>query len=180
MKSLSLRAGLTESAIRDAIGRGRSPSIDNFVKMAEALGVSPVWLLQGDERFRLKIPTIGVAGDGETWIAPSGRQASSALDIDIAGSDLICVRVVGNGLSPTYRNGDELLCQRKTGAHADNLIGLDCVIETKDGRRYIKVIGKGKGPNLYDLRSLNPVLKDVENVVIAWAAPIVMVKRAGV
>lgn len=177
MKSLSLKAGLSESAVRDAVTRGRDPSIDNFVKIAEALGVSPVWLLQGDERFRLKVPTIGVATIHETWQAKPLKAASAQFDIDVAGSDVIAIRIEGDAMSPVYRDGDELLCERRTGAFVDNLVGTDCVVETEDGRRFIKVIARGSKPGCFNLRSFNPMIKDVENVRIAWAAPIVMIKR---
>ncbi|WP_181708779.1 LexA family transcriptional regulator [Chthonobacter rhizosphaerae] len=44
MKSLSLSAGLGETFVRDALKRGRKPSIDNFQKLAVALGVSTDYL----------------------------------------------------------------------------------------------------------------------------------------
>jgi len=94
MKSLSLKAGLSESAVRDAITRGRSPSVDNFVRLAEALGVSPVWLLQGDERFRLRVPLVGVASGHETWTAKGGDK-SADFDLDLASADVICIRIEG-------------------------------------------------------------------------------------
>jgi len=180
MKALSLRAGLTESGIRDAIGRGRSPSIDNFVKIAEALGVSPVYLLQGDERFRLKVPIIGTASSHDMWVPSKVGKAATNFDLDVAGGDMISIRIEGDGMSPVYRDGDELVCQRRSGGNVDNLVGLDCVVETTDGRRYVKIIAKGTGMNVYNLRSFNPVVRDVENVAIAWAAPILVVKRASV
>jgi len=69
MKQLSLKAGLSESAVRDVLSRGREPGVDNFLKMAEAAGVSPSWLLQGDEGSRLNEPAelAEVAGGSAGW-----------------------------------------------------------------------------------------------------------------
>lgn len=49
MKTASRAAGLGDTFVRDVIARGRSPRSDALVKLAEALGVSPQWLLTGEE-----------------------------------------------------------------------------------------------------------------------------------
>lgn len=177
MKALSLRAGLSESAVRDILNRGHSPNIDTLVALADALGVSPVWLLEGSEKPRLKIPAVGIASSDEVW-APADAKSSAIFDVVGPGQDLVSVRVEGNGLSPTYRHGDELLCRRHSGGFIDNLIGLDCLLMTADGERYIKILARGSSPGLFNLRSFNPLVRDIENVAVAWAAPVLMVKRA--
>lgn len=45
MKSLSAAAGQNETYIRDILQRNRTPTIDKFVRVAEALGVSASFLL---------------------------------------------------------------------------------------------------------------------------------------
>jgi lambda repressor-like predicted transcriptional regulator len=45
MKSASKRAGLGETFVRDMLARGRRPSIENFVKLCEAIGLDPGPLL---------------------------------------------------------------------------------------------------------------------------------------
>lgn len=47
MKDLSLAAGQGATYVRDVLERQRSPSIDNFVAMANALNVDPGSLLTG-------------------------------------------------------------------------------------------------------------------------------------
>lgn len=178
MKSLSLKAGLSESAVRDMLTRGRSPSVENFVSIAETLGVSPNWLLQGDERFRLSIPSIGASASGETWVAKPSKTGNAQFDLDVANADMISLRIEDDSMSPIYRAGDELFCRRIAGTYFDNLVGADCVVETIDGKRFIKILAKGNKPSHYTLRSFNPTVKDIENVRLTWAAPIIMIKRA--
>jgi transcriptional regulator with XRE-family HTH domain len=48
MKSLSLKAGLGETFVRDALKRGRKPSIENFKKLAAELSM-PVSFLMGED-----------------------------------------------------------------------------------------------------------------------------------
>lgn len=45
MRSLSEAAGLNQTYIRDILERQRTPTIDKFTRVAEALGVSPSYLL---------------------------------------------------------------------------------------------------------------------------------------
>lgn len=175
MKAVSLRAGLSESGLRDVLSRGVSPSIDTFVRISETLGVSPIWLLQGDEQFRLNVPVAGVIRDADVW-HPAGGELSR-FDLDAATQELICIRVEGDGMSPVYRRGDEIFCSRHSGTYIDNFIGLDCVVQTADGQRLIRILARGSKPGLFNLRSFNPLVKDVENVAIAWAAPVQMIKR---
>lgn len=180
MKALSLKAGLSESAVRDAVNRGREPSVENFIKMAEAAGVSPGYLLQGDERFRLHIPLIGFTTKGEDW-APleQNKKPAATTEFALKEHDIVAIEVRGDGMSPVYRDGDQLFCQRRTGSYVDNLVGLDCVLRTTAGDHHIKILAKGTRPGTFNLRSYNPVFKDIENVPIEWAAPIIWIKRGG-
>lgn len=45
MKAVSLKAGLGAGAVFDILRRGASPSIDNFIAICRALGVSPAAIL---------------------------------------------------------------------------------------------------------------------------------------
>ena len=126
MKALSLRAGMSDTFVRDILKRDRSPSIDHFVAIANALGVPPMRLLYGDDRFRLKIPTVGIVSGGEGWTPYDGdTHPRETVDFDVDGSDVVALEVRGDSMSPVYRNGDRLICRRTHGSNVHNLIGAD-------------------------------------------------------
>lgn len=180
MKSLSLKAGLNPSAVRDAIVRGRIPSVDAFCAIADAAGVSPGWLLQGDERFRIEIPLVGYASGGEGWTPfpeQSNARARETVEFELGDHDVIAIEVRGDSMTPVYRDRDHLFCQRRAGSFAHNLIGQDCVLRTVEGECYIKILAKGTKSGRFNLRSYNPLFTDIENVALDWAAPVVWIKR---
>lgn len=182
MKRLSLKAGLSESAVRDAVNRGRAPSVDTFVKLATAAGVSPSVLLQGDERFHLKIPLVGVATGAEAWTPfeeTPDRRARDTVDFELGDTDILAIEIRGNAMSPVYRDRDQLFCHRRTGSYVDNLVGLDCVLRTADGDNLVKILAKGSKPGLFNLKSYNPLARELENIALEWAAPIVWIRRGG-
>lgn len=177
MKSLSRKAGLGDTYVNDVLARGYKPTVENFIAIAEAAGVSPAWLLQGDEQSTIKIPMIGIVAGGEKWTPVQGK--SGVLDFDSKGYDLIEVEVRGNDMAPAFRDQDLLIGQRHSGRFLQNLVGLDCIAYTTKGVGYVKILQKGSRPGVFNLRSYNPAAPDVENVALEWAAPIIWIKRGG-
>lgn len=176
MKALSRKAGLSDSYVHDVMVRGFKPTIENFVAIADAAGVSAAWLLQGDQESTIKIPLVGV-GTGEKWAAVQGK--APTIEFDLKGFDLIQLEVRGNELAPIYRDQDILIGQRHAGRFLQNLVGTDCIICTTKGVGYVKILRKGSRPGVFNLRSFNSAAEDLENVAIEWAAPITWIKRGG-
>jgi len=176
MKELSLRAGLNQSTMQKLLSTTTSPSIATFMAIARELGVSPAFLLTGDEAFKVEVPVVGIVSAGEFW-DPSSDAAPRSIEFDIGDGTPIAIEVRGDSMSPVYRSGDVLICERRTTKHADNLIGRDCVIKTVDGIGYIKILRRGSRPGVYSLKSYNPISPDIDDVSIDWAAPISWVKR---
>jgi phage repressor protein C with HTH and peptisase S24 domain len=77
---------------------------------------------------------------------------------------------------PVYRDGDVLICQRRRGREIE-AARQDCVVETADGRHLVKMVRKGTRPGLFTLQSYNRLYDDIENVSLAWAAPVRWIKR---
>lgn len=181
MKALSLRAGMSAATVhtwfRGAGGsRAVSPSIDNFIAIAEALGVSPEYLLTGGEAPRFLVPVVGIASAGEGWTAQPDTSADP-LEMEIGDGDPVAIQVRGDSMSPVYRNGDTLVCHRRGGRYADNLIGKDCVVLTATGEGYVKILRRGSRPGVYALKSYNPTFEDIEDVALRWVAPVIWIKR---
>lgn len=155
---------------------GSDPTIDNFLAICKGLGVSPSQLLEEGESFAPSIAVVGYVSGGEGW-TPVDANTAETVELDIARVDTIAVEVRGDSMSPVYRSGDKLICQRHYGPHLDNFIGRDCVIQTRDGDHFIKILKRGTKPNRMTLKSYNPLVDDIEDVAIAWAAPVLWVKR---
>lgn len=172
---LSVQAGMDRSTLGKILA-GSDPTIDNFLSICKQLGISPSQLLEDGESFAPSITLVGYVSGGEGWTPIEGSTTES-VEFDIARSDVIAVEVRGDSMSPVYRNGDKLICQRHFGPFLDNLIGRDCVIQTKDGQHFVKILKRGSRPNRMTLKSYNPLVDDIEDVSIAWAAPVLWVKR---
>lgn len=184
MKSVSLKAGKNAGFLSDLYSPQdptkppKDVTVDVFVKLAKAAGVSPVWLLQGDESFHLSIPTIGVVDKGEEW-TPTPDAQEAPVDFGLVAHDTVSLEVRGNSMAPAYRDGDFLVCSRFYGPSLDNLIGQDCVVRTLKGQCLLKILRRGSRPGRFNLRSYIPSVDDIEDVQLAWAAPVVWIKRGG-
>lgn len=179
MKALSLKANLSPSTVHSILTKGASPSIDNFIAICTALGVSPSELLDGEVTPRLSIPIVGFVSAGEGWTPiDNATSPEDKIEFDLGAHDTIGIEVRGDSMSPVYRNGDFLVCYRQFGPNADNCIGLDCVVRTADNRHFVKILKRGSRPGRFNLKSYNPLVDDVEDVALSWAAPIAWVRRA--
>jgi hypothetical protein len=179
-KALSKRAKLSGGYVHAVLKQGRTPSIDNFVKIAKVCGVEPCWLLFGDHCFRMQFPVIGRARQKESW-RPANRDNARKV-ICAAGPaavDIVAIEVFGDSNAPAYRNQDILFCKRHAGPDLQRVIlGRDCVLRTQTGEYFIKQVLKGQKPGTFTLRSVShPVVKDLKNIAVEWAAPIVWIKR---
>lgn len=178
MKSISLKANLSPSTLHSIISKGASPSVDNFLAICDAIGVSPTELLMGDRQSSVSIPIVGFVSAGEGWTPIDGATGhDDRVEFDLGAHDTIGIEVRGDSMAPVYRHGDFLVCYRQFGSNADNCIGLDCVVQTADRRHFVKILKRGSRPGRFNLKSYNPVVDDVEDVALAWVAPVAWIKR---
>jgi phage repressor protein C with HTH and peptisase S24 domain len=178
MKALSKKAKLSASYIHAILKQGRTPSVDNFLKIAKACGAEPSWLLFGDDRFR--IPVIGRARQVEVWQPVNEDNVGKLVFFERdTPTDMVAIEVSGNSNAPAYRDGDLLFCSRHAGLNLHKaILGRDCVMRTRTGKCLIKQALKGQTPGTFTLRSVNNlVAKDLKNVSLEWAAPIVWIRR---
>ena len=178
MKALSLKANLSPSTVHSIVSKGASPSIDNFLAICAALGVSPAQLLEGEFRQTKSIPIVGFVSAGEGWTPiDHATGPEDKIEFDLGAHDTIGIEVRGDSMSPVYRNGDFLICYRQFGPNADNCIGLDCVVRTADNRHFVKILKRGTRPGRFILKSYNPLVDDIEDVALSWSAPVAWVRR---
>jgi phage repressor protein C with HTH and peptisase S24 domain len=175
MKGVSLKAGLSESFVRDVINRGADPSAENLAAICSVIGITPYDLQSGSEPVKRVIPVVGIVSAGEGWT--NVDDGTDTVEFELGPHDSIAIEVRGDSMVPVYRSGDTLICHRQFGPHADNLIGLDCVVRTADGRNFVKILRRGTRPGRFNLRSYNSAVDDIEDVALAWVAPVAWIKR---
>ena len=180
MKELSLSAGLGETAVRDILERRTNPRLDTLLAVCGVLGLTIAELVEGDVSVYQKVPLIGCISAGEGWLPFDDERdtVSDTIELRVDGGEPVGLEVRGDSMSPVYRNGDLLIGSKQSGPRADNLVGLDCIVLTDRNERYVKFLAKGDAPGKFHLRSYNPAHKDIPNVRLQWAAPIVWVKRS--
>ena len=176
-KTLSLAAGHGETFIRDLLA-GSDPSVEKLSRVVEVLGVTIGYILDGEAPTFQKVHVIGQVETAESW-APFEPDPDQGGDVEIRvdGGEAIAVEVQGDAMSPAYRDKDILIGAKSIGRYVDNLIGLDCIVMTEDGRRYVKILQKGVARGTFNLRSLKPGKDDIVGVKVVWAAPIAWIKR---
>lgn len=177
MKDASLAAGMNHSAVSEYLGaKKKVPSIENFLAICEAVGVSPVKILGGMDQPQ-RVPVLGIVSGGEGWTAIDEHKADP-IEFTAGDDDLIGFEVRGDSMEPAFRDGDFLVCQRRTGRHAHNLLNSDCVVKTVTGGQYVKILKRGRQPGLFTLKSYNPRFDDIIDVQIEWAARVIWIRRA--
>lgn len=165
-RSLSLKAGLSQTAVRDLLERTDNPGIGTLHKVAEALEV-PVESINGSQRVLLG-GEIGAGGviayfkdDHEVEYVPRPP---------LAPGPLMAFRVSGESMLPKYEPGDIIYIRRDHEGVLPNYLGRYCAVHLSDGGTYLKMLAPGTEAGRFTLRSLNAA--DMENVEVVWASPV--------
>ena len=169
-KRLSREAGLSESAVRDLMGKVDDPRIGTLLKLASYLQIPPGQL------FGQAVPVVGLVGVDGIIKFFEGESGETAPMPPTALGELIAIRVVGDALFPVHKNGDILYVSRSHDRIEPNCFGEECAVQLLDGRAYLKTLAEGSKPGCHHLRAFNA--PDIENAQLAWAAPVLFVWRA--
>lgn len=175
MKGWSLRAGLNETAVRDAIEKG-NPTYRTLVALALERGMNPAELAFGAVMPKTEIKVVGIVSAGDGWTAPDDPD-DGVIEFAINGGNMIAIEVRGDSMFPVYRDGDFLICERRQGYDMRSYVGLDCAIKTKAGDGYVKKLLSGSRAGRFDLQSYNISYDYIRDSEIEWAAPVQWVKR---
>lgn len=175
MKELSIAARLGETAVRDMLERHAAPRVSSLEAIAQVLGMSLSELYDGAENAAQTLRIVGSISAGDTWDHDTDEEAHVGFRIE--GGELIAIKVQGASLLPVYRAGDVLIGAKRTGANVDNLIGLECIVETDTGQRVVRFLTRGQMRGRYTLRSANPANPDIPDAKVVWAAAIEWVRR---
>lgn len=178
------KTGYSKSVFRDLFHgrptkgvRPSEPSVERARQIAHVLGLTLSTLFEGETASPSTITINGVVGGrGDMWVNIPIKSAR-AVPLSMLAGDVSVVLVDGEEHEPDYRRGDVLCGQHMIGKALDNIIGLDCIIETTDGERLLKCLMRGSRPGRYTLRSLRRGIGDIVDAKLKWAAPIQMILR---
>lgn len=194
-KAARLASGMSQTALAKRVGaaqqligqleRGEVRSTRLIYKIANALGVTAnsldpeIPLANSNKQF---IPVVGYVGAGAEVLAIDDHEKGGGLEeieppYDGLSPSTVAVRVRGNSMYPTFRDGDLLLYDRQDNGDLVHLIGKDCVVSLQDGRKFIKQL-KRLPTGEYYLYSVNLDAEPIFGVEIEWAAKVKIVLKA--
>lgn len=140
---LAVRAGLSDSAIRDLFRKGASPKLSTALALAGALGASIDEVIAAGHRPRrvdlgavapdssrlIPVYDVGASAGSGAFVEAEAHIHNLAFDsaflrlmTDAAARDLCIIKVQGHSMEPTLIDGDQVLVDRsKTNLSFDGL-----------------------------------------------------------
>ena len=175
MKAASLRAGLSETFVRDALVRGRVPTIQNLARLAEACGL-PLAAFTSDEFTDVRVRVVGYVGAGaETHLFADGQGpfdwAPAPPD---ARANTVAVRVRGTSMAGLIDDGSLLYYDERSDPPTADMNGALCILGLTDGRVVVKKLYKGGKRGRWNLISTNDA--PMMDQAVEWAAKVTSVR----
>jgi phage repressor protein C with HTH and peptisase S24 domain len=178
--SWATKAKVDEAGVRRFLKGGtNSLRLDTIEKLASAVNMKSTDLIR--ETKMPQIPLVGYVGTGAEVFAIDENEKSSGLEmldmpitskVNIPAREIMAVRVKGDSMLPIIQDGWIIYY------HAQNSIEKClrklCVVKIKNGSIFIKELRKGEKVGSYSLFSYNA--REVENVQIEWAYPIISIE----
>jgi len=172
-RDLSREAGLNETAVRDLLNKVTDPRIGTLCRLAKALDVSPETLFGG---------SVEIAGrvneDGEILPNPENPNRVEIVPRPPeAIGNVLAYRIEGDDLMPAYRAGDVVYVSREQELGEQAFDGMECAVQiAATGAMLLRTVHKADKPGRFNL-SIFKFNKPLENVQLAWAAPVLFVMR---
>ena len=178
---LARRAGVSKENVKKYCqGLISQPRGDTLPRLAEALDVHGIWLRDGVGPQWRRIPLVGSLEAGgrfrsSEFKSANGEDFGPSLVFELVGADPIAVEVRDGTLEPVYRPGDRLLCARQGLENLEAFLDRECLVQLISGEGYVAWVRKGSRAGRFALTfSSGQTLWDA---TLAWAAPIVWVRR---
>jgi repressor LexA len=154
-----------------------SVNLKRLGEIAGILGVSIVDLVEDLPR----VPVVGRVGAGalvesiDDFPLGEGRR-SAQCPTGLDPQNTVAVEVVGDSMLP-IDEGWLLFYSRNYDGVPTECLGKLCVVQLADaGTRYVKRLKAGRSAGLFNLYSTNA--REIEDVALAWAAPVLHARPA--
>jgi phage repressor protein C with HTH and peptisase S24 domain len=136
-------------------------------KYAKAFRVSAAWLLTGEGSRGIKVTGYVVAGGGvDDFLEANAPEFIEGLILP-TGEEMMALIVSGDSQYPRFLDGEAILYDPRPLKPAD-LVDQYAVVQTKDGRRLIKILrANPNGGDRWRLESHN--VKPVDDVSVSFA-----------
>jgi len=171
-RSLSIKAGLSQTSVRDVLERTDNPGIGTLHKIAEALDLPPEAINGASS-----VPLMGQIGAGGlVAYFKDDEERETVPRPPLAAGPLMALVVSGSSMLPKYEPGDVIYVRRDHEGVLPSYLNLYCAVHLTDGGTYLKILAPGTIPGRYTLRSLNAA--DMVDVEVVWAAPVLFVMPA--
>ena len=167
LRALADLVGTTPQTIQRLETANMTVSTDWLERLAQALGVRVVDLLEDSQRG--KIPLLGTLGRGDRI---SQGAVVDQISLDLPADDPVAIEI-SDRFGP-YQAGTILIGNRYRGDNVANAAGRNAIVALTDGSvllRRIVVLPDGKSITLVSLGSGGEITHGAD---LEWAAPIVM------
>lgn len=158
-------------------GKVKQPRGEQLDRLAEALGMDPVYLERGVDPVTggTDVPIMGYLGAGAEvepdyeQVPPDGF-SQVTLPFPLPG-DMIAFQVRGVSMLPVFKDGAIIVVWREQRRPIESFFGEEAAVRTAEGKRFIKTIMRGSLPNTVNLMSWNDP-QPIENQRVEWIGEI--------
>lgn len=92
-------------------------------------------------------------------------------------NDCVVMIILDNLMFPFLSPGDYVGGIKKTGSDISKLVGKWCIVETKEGKLYARLLEKSSEPGLYNLKPLQPEYDISYNQELNFSASISWIRK---
>jgi phage repressor protein C with HTH and peptisase S24 domain len=193
-KAARKASGLSQAALAKRVGvaqqligqleRGEVRTTKLIYRIAEVLGVSAYSLdndIPAQSFQKQSIPVVGYVGAGAEVLSIDDHEKGGGIEeieppFEGLSPSTVAVKVRGNSMAPTFRDGEILLYDRQDNGDLMHLIGKDCIVSLSDGRKFVKQL-KRTPTGEWFLYSVNSDSDPIFGVQIEWAAKVKIVLK---
>lgn len=138
---------------------------------AKAYGVEEGWLLAGTGRGPVEgVPLKGYVGAGQV-VQAIDNGTEERIEAPAARRPTTVAAIVrGDSMMPTFQDGWTIYWSQQLPPQ--ELVNQLCVVQLENDDIYVKVLRRGSKAGLWTLSSINATVRDLEDQVVRWAAPI--------
>lgn len=176
MEKLAELSGVSVSQISRIEKQERGWSVDSLPKLAKALGVKVVELIDASQAWS-SVPVYGVLGHA-VWVRlkPMGLVPLPTVQVPAALGDVLALTFAGAAMYPRYSEGD-IVAVSQEPQDPTECIGRECLVGVDTGYYALKFVQHNREPGHYTLTSHNePPVPDRK---IVTCRPVVYVGRNG-